>query len=603
MQDFERIICNVCGGNIQFSNDGKTGTCKYCGSEFHFKEPKSPALALALNNAAGYLNRNDFDNAIVHYESILKEHPTDAEAAWGHVISTYGIVYAKDDRTNSMVPTCSRIVKQSILDNISYRLAIRECADEQRPIYEENATYIDKIQRRIKRAMEDEEDFDVFISFKATDENGVATEDSVIARNIYDELQKRGVKTFFSEVTLRNRFGDEYEPIIYRALYSCKFFILVATKEEYIEAPWVKNEWTRFRDRLVDEGLSGACSAVFRGISPYAIPRVFQTQGIDLEKHPFDYAQLVADNLTTRLGVNDKSVNSAPGAAMGQESFAEMLCQFEKNKKRKIRRKKLTIALSLSIFIAGFLGYFVAYPLIEQAKGNYSVILNMYGIDEFKVPKGTKYIEDKAFLGCSKIKSVTIPEGVTSIGSSAFRDCTSLTSIEIPDSVTSIDYYAFSNTAYYNDESNWEDSVLYIGNHLIEAKDTISGEYTIKSGTVTIAYAAFDDCTSLTSIEIPDSVTSIGYYAFIDCTSLTSIEIPDSVTSIRSYAFHDCESITSIEIPASVTHIGSYAFEYCHSLTDVYYTGNKEEWAAISIGYDNDELTNATIHYNYVPEE
>ena len=86
---------------------------------------------------------------------------------------------------------------------------------------------------------------------------------------------------------------------------------------------------------------------------------------------------------------------------------------------------------------------------------------------------------------------------------------------------------------------------------------------------VSIGYGAFSNCTSLTSITIPDSVTSIGYHAFEDCTSLTSITIPNSVTSIGGYAFAYCSSLTSITIPNSVTSIGYRAFYKCTSLTSI----------------------------------
>ena len=162
------------------------------------------------------------------------------------------------------------------------------------------------------------------------------------------------------------------------------------------------------------------------------------------------------------------------------------------------------------------------------------------------IPDSVTSIGESAFRGCSGLASVTLPDSVTSIGYNAFAGCGRLTSIVIPDSVTSIGSGAFYRTAYYNDESNWEDDVLYIGNHLIKAEDSISGNYSIRVGAKTIADWAFADCSRLTSIVIPDSVTSIGESAFWGCSSLTSIVIPDSVGYIGHLAFGDCEKLTSV---------------------------------------------------------
>ena len=91
-----------------------------------------------------------------------------------------------------------------------------------------------------------------------------------------------------------------------------------------------------------------------------------------------------------------------------------------------------------------------------------------------------------------------------------------------------------------------------------------------KSYSVTsIGWGAFHNCSSLTSITIPESVTSIEDFAFDGCSSLTSITIPNSVTNIGWGAFRGCKSLTSVSIPNNVTSIGNWAFDECSSLKSV----------------------------------
>ncbi len=197
------------------------------------------------------------------------------------------------------------------------------------------------------------------------------------------------------------------------------------------------------------------------------------------------------------------------------------------------------------------------------------VFRNCTSLASITIPSSVTGIWDGAFENCTSLTSIEIPESVTFISSDAFRDCTSLARIIIPDSATGIYSDAFDNTAYYNDESNWNNGIFYIGNHLVKAKSDISGSAEIKQGTKTIEIYAFHDCASLTSITIPDSVTKIGIHAFEDCTSLTSITIPNSVTSISGYAFKGCISLASINIPDSITEINVGVFEDCTSLKSV----------------------------------
>lgn len=92
---------------------------------------------------------------------------------------------------------------------------------------------------------------------------------------------------------------------------------------------------------------------------------------------------------------------------------------------------------------------------------------------------------------------------------------------------------------------------------------------------------AFRECTSLTSVIIPNSVTTIENFAFYGCNGLTSVTIPQELTTIGNFAFRFCKSLKTINIPKSVTSIGEHAFIDCSGLTSMNIHSN-----AISIGFN-----------------
>ena len=110
--------------------------------------------------------------------------------------------------------------------------------------------------------------------------------------------------------------------------------------------------------------------------------------------------------------------------------------------------------------------------------------------------------------------------------------------------------------------SSTEDSYVFMGGLSGSGNVVIQSEYNGLPVTG-IGASAFNGCSGLTGVTIPDSVTSIGDSAFSGCSSLTSVTIPDSVTSIGGWAFYGCTSLTDVTVLGNVTNIGYTPFYNC----------------------------------------
>ena len=215
-------------------------------------------------------------------------------------------------------------------------------------------------------------------------------------------------------------------------------------------------------------------------------------------------------------------------------------------------------------------------------------------IPAYYLGKAVTQIDNSAFRECKSITGVNIGRNVTSIGKLAFFKCINLESAEIPDSVTSIETRAFEGsglksvsigngvasiatgafveTPFFDDEMNWQDEALYIGQYLISVQPKISGEFSVKQGTRLIADGVFGACNALSGVNIPETVKYIGEYAFYLCESLRSISIPDSVFAIGNKAFAGCSNLKDITL-------GSGLRDYYNSIfLDTAYYEDSKNW-------------------------
>ncbi len=229
---------------------------------------------------------------------------------------------------------------------------------------------------------------------------------------------------------------------------------------------------------------------------------------------------------------------------------------------------------------------------------------------EYVIPSTVRTLEWCSFEKCANLEKVTLPDGITGNGNE-FDYSTKLSEIVC---LGDADVSGIEDTAFYNDESNWENGMLYLGNSLVSAKryddetdEWYEGVYEIKDGTKRISTTAFYDASLMPHNEtviIPESVQSAAY-RWVDgngyChTSFGPVGMSCGIQyewkdRIPDDMFTDCE-IKSIFITSEITEIGANNFG--RGLTDVYYEGSKEDWDKIVIGEGND-FSYSEIHYNY----
>ena len=278
------IKCKMCGGDLNIEAGMTVAKCEYCGTLQTVPTADNEKKLTLFARANRLRAACEFDKAASVYESIVAEFPTEAEAYWGLVLCRYGIEYVDDPATGKKIPTCHRSSFESILEDPDFEQAQENADTVSRKVYREEAKAIEDIRRRIVELSGKEQPYDVFICYKETDENGERTPDSVMAQEVYDALTEKGLRVFFSRITLEDKLGTEYEPYIFAALNSAKVMLVFGTDYEYFNAVWVKNEWSRFL-ALIASGQKKHLIPCYKGVDAYDMPKEFaHLQGQDMGK-------------------------------------------------------------------------------------------------------------------------------------------------------------------------------------------------------------------------------------------------------------------------------------------------------------------------------
>ncbi|MBO5287093.1 MAG: leucine-rich repeat protein [Clostridia bacterium] len=527
--------CKMCGEPLDLTQmTGGICRCSVCSTcqTVSLKINDSEKIEGLFGSANHYRRNNEFDVAMSVYQQIITENSEDSEAYWGVVLSRYGIEYVKDPKTEKMIPTINRTQLHSVFNDDDFNLALTYATEEQRELYRQEATVIDEILKGIWAISSKEEPFDVFICYKETDKDGRRTEDSVIAQQIYKDLTRDGIKTFFARVTLEDKLGSAYEPYIFSALQSSKVMVVVGTRAEHLNAVWVRNEWSRYLS-LIESGEKKYIIPAYKSMNPYDLPKEFvHIQGQDLDK---------LGGLEDLILVVEKRV--------GKERSAPVA---DKSKELSTLIKRGYDAVSFGSFDEG-VDFAKKIIDIEFENPDAYVILllaelEIEGLDQLMsynkpITKIVNYRKALAYAqGELKERLQKIGD---SINASLEKTTTPLatpvvqeTKIERPKVILDDWEHAHGTT--------WE----------IDSSGVLRFPY----GTTVIEEQAFSDNGEIKEIIIPEGVTKIGKWAFELCSGLEKVTLPSTLIEIDNAAFADCTSLTSITFPGSLRRIGDNAF-------------------------------------------
>lgn len=267
------LKCKMCGSNLEIEDSITVCKCEKCGTSQTVPDIEDDK-ELKLFERAGRLRFNcDFDKAAGIYNTITDSYTEEAEGYWGLILCKYGIEYA-DNASGKKVPVCHRISYDSVMDDEDFELVMENSDSESRAIFREEAKIIEENRKKYIQIAESEQPYDIYISYRAKDDNGDKTAVSEIAGHLYNKLTSAGYRVFLSEAALKGKKQSDCEPYIYSALNSANVMLALGTSYDDYNDVWVKNEWNRYLE-IAEKNKNKCLIPCYKDVDEYDIPKEF----------------------------------------------------------------------------------------------------------------------------------------------------------------------------------------------------------------------------------------------------------------------------------------------------------------------------------------
>ena len=624
-------ICYNCGGDI-ISRGGRF-VCASCGS--YMPEQITGEEVSLLYAAFQKLRLADFYEAEREFDDIIRRHPRNAQAYWGRLMSHYGIKYEKDyDGRN--IPTCYATSIDSVYESSDYRKAMELADAETQAVFKNHADYMERVRKEWLEKANREKPYDIFISFKDSDaeeqkKGREHTVDSDELRELYLYLMKKGYRVFFSRESLEGKGGEKYEPYIYAALSTAKVMLVYGSKPEYINATWVKNEWTRYQKRIRSgEKHPDSLIVAYKGFSPKDLPLELSESGrqhLDASKPSF-YNELIEiiERIMGEIAVKSKNKHAAEIkkekpviSALHEHSYKEIVvkptcismgytlhqCECGEEYKDSFtplgdHSYQVTSRMDPTCIENGTEEETCEYCGQKQSKELPALGHAFSEWTEAKRPTCTEDGEEqRQCQRCGEVETKTLLKTGHSFGEwtknpdgSSVRYCTHCGVTKTKAAKAAKEAKAAKSEPEKIQEETIAETKkkkkvlpIFLSLFSLIIVGCIAGLIYFNSPAGIFKFTQLPDGTYEVStlilspsdgkLEIPSSykgkpVTMIGInFTGFYRKMLTSVDIPDSVTSIGDSAFDGCSRLTSITIPDGVTSIGERAFYNCSKLASV----------------------------------